>query len=62
MRTAKDSIRERLFGSGDFLTSQQISSSFSHLAAKQSAQVDQPDSEAETAVEDLKWASSFHIW
>ena len=34
MRTAKDSNGERLFGYGNFLTSQQISTYFSHLAAE----------------------------
>lgn len=54
MRTAKDINGERLFDYGDFLTSQQISSYFSPLAAKRSVEVDQPDSEDETAGEDLQ--------
>ena len=54
MRTAKDSNGERLFGCEDFLTSQQICSYFSRLAAKRSVEVDQPDSEDETAAEDLQ--------
>ena len=53
MRTAKDSNGERLFSYGDFLTSQQISSYFSRLVAKRSVEVDQPESEDETAGEDL---------
>ena len=51
MRTAKDSNGERLFGYGNFLTSQQISSYFSRLAAGWSVEVDQPDSMDETAGE-----------
>ena len=39
-------------GYGDFLTSQQISSYSSRLAAKRSVEVDQPNSEDETAGED----------
>ena len=54
MRTAKDSNGERLFGYGDLLTSQQTSSYFSRLAAKRSVEIDQPDSEDETAAEDLE--------
>ena len=54
MRTAKDSNGGRLFGYGDFLTSQQISSYSSRLAAKRSVEVDQPNSEDETAGEDLQ--------
>ena len=54
MRTAKDSNGERLFGYGDLLTSQQISSYFSRLAAKRSVEVDQSDSKDETAAEDLE--------
>ena len=34
MRAAKDSNGERLFGYGNFLTSQQISTYFSRLAAE----------------------------
>ena len=48
MRTAKDSNGERLISYEDFLTSQQINSYFSHLAAKRSIEVDQPDIEDET--------------
>ena len=40
MRTFKDSNGERLFGYGDLLTSQQITSYFSRLAAKRSVEVD----------------------
>ena len=47
-RTVKDSNGERLFSYEDFLTSQQINSYFSHLAAKRSIEVDQPDIEDET--------------
>ena len=54
MRTANDSNGERLFSFEDFLTSQQISSYFSRLAAKRSVEVDQPDSEDETPAEDLQ--------
>ena len=48
MRTAKDSNGEKLFCYGGSLTSQQISSYFTRLAAKRSGEVDQPDSEDET--------------
>ena len=68
MRTAKDSNGERLFSYEDFLTSQQISSYSSRLAAKRSVEVDQPDSEDETPGEVylvtrfcLKSAFSIHI-
>ena len=54
LKPRKDSNGERLFGYGDFLTSQQISSHFSRLAAKRSVAVDQPNSEDETAGEDLQ--------
>ena len=54
MRTAKDNDGERLFGYGDFLTSQQISSYFSRLAAKRNVQLDQLDSEDEAPEEDLQ--------
>lgn len=54
MRTAKDSNGERLFNYGDFLTSQQISSYFSRLAAKRTVEADQDDSEDETPGEDLQ--------
>ena len=54
LRTAKDSNGEGLFCPSDFLTTQQISSYFFHLAAKWSVQVDQlVDSEDETLGEDL---------
>ena len=53
MRTAKDSNGERLFGYDDFLTSQQVSSYFSRLAAKRSVEEDHPDSEKETPGEDI---------
>ena len=53
-RTVKDSNGERLFSYEDFLTSQQISSYFSRLAAKRSVEVDQPDSEDETPGEDFQ--------
>ena len=52
MRTANDSNVGRLCGNGDFLTSQQISSYSSRLAAKRSVEVDQRNSEDETAGED----------
>ena len=54
MRTAKDNNGERLFSYGDFLTSQQISSYFSRLAAKRSVEADQHDSEDEAPGEDLQ--------
>lgn len=54
MRTAKDSNGKRLFNYGDFLTSQQISSYFSRLAAKRTVEADQHDSEDETPGEDLQ--------
>ena len=53
-RTAKDSNEERLFGYDDFLMSQQVSSYLSRLAAKQSVEVDHPDSEEETPGEDIQ--------
>ena len=52
MRTAKDSNGGGYSAYGDFLTSQQISSYSSRLAAKRSVEVDQPNSEDETAGED----------
>ena len=54
MRTAKDGNGERLFSYEDFLTSQQISSFFSRLAARRSVEVDQSDSEDETPGEDFQ--------
>lgn len=54
MSTAKDSNGDRLFSYEDFLTSQQISSYFSRLAAKRSVEGDQPDSEDETPREDFQ--------
>ena len=54
MRTAKDNNGERLFGYCDFLTSQQISSYFSRLAAKRNVQLDQLDSEDEAPEEDFQ--------
>jgi len=54
MRTAKDSNGERLFGYDDFLSSQQVSSYFSRLAAKRSVEVDQPDSDEETPGENIQ--------
>ena len=54
VRTAKDNNGERLFSYGDFLTSQQISTYFSRLAAKRSVEADQHDSEDEASEEDLQ--------
>ena len=54
MRTAKDSNGERLFSYGDFVTSQQISSYFSRLAAKRIVEADQHGSEDEAPGEDLE--------
>jgi len=51
MRTAKKKKKngERLFNYGDFLTTQQISSSyFSRLAAKRTVEADNHDSEDDT--------------